>query len=412
MEEWYWWLRYGNFPPGRGNLPHMGKVIAFHRQKRYRTQAEFAIALGVDKRSVEEWEAAVFMHDQERRIMLVRMLKIAPALLGLDWRLVVYENNQGEHKDSLPRMVELIEEDAYYAYEDILVIGHHYIHNGGSSDIAPRIDRRLRKLVEITGQARATDQEAWKALLCRYYQLSTRIKQQCLLDAITASRHAQLAVELAEELQDAELIASAYVNSACTSTQQGQLDIARQAIAMAMTQMDKIRNAPLKGNIYLEAANINTPFALQDSKLQTQCKNWQTQALNLLYRGIEPDDNFFHFNLSAVHHERARSLLCWQKTRTDRSAAHDKLKLALETLTPDLNVWKAYYYMTEARLYLADHDIEGSAQAGKAALAVARAMHSKMEERNAAKLYTDLYKLAPDNPYVHNLGLQLGLFPA
>jgi hypothetical protein len=31
----------------------MGKVLAFYRQKDYRTQAAFSIAAGVDKRTVE-----------------------------------------------------------------------------------------------------------------------------------------------------------------------------------------------------------------------------------------------------------------------------------------------------------------------------------------------------------------------
>ena len=114
-------------------------------------------------------------------------------------------------------------------------------------DIAHRVDRRLRKLIGITRHARATDVDAWKTLLCRYYQLSTRIKQQCLMDDVTASQHAKLAVSLAIDLQNSELIASAFVNSACTNTQQGKLDEARQDIASAMERIDRIRNSHLKG---------------------------------------------------------------------------------------------------------------------------------------------------------------------
>ena len=411
MGDWYWWSRYGNFPAGDGNLPHMGIVIAFYRLKRYKTQAEFAIAAGVHKRTIEEWESSVFTHDHDRRIFLAKMLRIPPALLGLDWRLVVFDNNQGDYKDPLPHMAELLEEDAYYAYEDILVMGHEYIHNGGPIDVAYRVDRRLRKLVEITKQARAIDADAWKALLCRFYQLSTRIKQQCLNNEKAASQHAQLAIDLAIELQDNELIASAYVNSACTNTQQGKMDEARKDIASAMACIDHIRSGPLKGNIYLESANINTPFAIDDKKLQNQCKVWQEKAANMLYKGtIEHDESFFRFNLSAVHHEKAKSLLHWQRSNNDRKVVRSKLVTAIETLSPDLNVWKAYYYMTEARLNLADHDIEGSAQAAKMALKVAKTMHSKMEEENVRKFYFELSQQSPNNPYVCNLGLDLGIF--
>lgn len=131
----------------------------------------------------------------------------------------------------------------------------------------------------------------------------------------------------------------------------------------------------------------------------------------MLYKEIlVPDQSFFRFNLSAVHHEKAKSLLQWQKTKEYRKAVGNKLALALETLSPDLNVWKAYYYMTEARLYFADHDLEGSARAGKEALKMAKTMHSKMEEKNVRKLYHELNAQAPHNPYVRNLGVELGIF--
>lgn len=411
MAALYWWLRFGNFSPGEGLLPHVGEVITYYRKKRYKTQADFAVAAGVFLRSVQEWETAIMTHDHERRIFLAKMLKIPPALLGLDWRLVLFENNTGDYKDPLPHLGELAEEDAYYAYEDILVMGHEYIHNGGSLDIASRIDRRLKKLVQIVKNARSTDEEAWKTLLCRYYQLSTRMKQQCTMESEQASRHAQYAIYLANELQDAELLGAAFVHSACTNHQQGRLEAARQDIASAMETVDRIRNGPLKGNIYLESANINTLFASSDSTLQEQCRQWQEKAATLLYKGpIEPDETFFKFNLSAVNHEKAKSLLHWQRTKNDRKTIRSKLTIAIETLDPNLNVWRAYYSLTEARLFLAEHDLEGSAQAAKAALQTARTMHSKIEEQNVKNFYEELRTKALNNPYIDNLGVELGVF--
>jgi len=411
MSNAYWWSRYENFSPGLHNLPHMGEVIAYYRKKRYRTQDNFAIAAGVIVRTVQEWETNIMTADMGRRIFLAKMLKIPPALLGLDWRQVVYENNQGEYTDPLSHMVELIEEDAYYAYEDILIMGHEYIHNGGSPYIAYRVDRRLQKLVKIVQNARETDKDAWSSLLCRYYQLSTRIKQQCVKDEGKASEHAQKAVELALELQDAELIAASFVHSACTNSQQGKAVQAQEAIAAAMKCVDKLKNGPLKGNIYLEAANINTPFALHDDTLKSQCRMWQEKAATMLYKGqVEPDEMFFRFNLSAVHHEKAKALLAWQKITKDHEMIQDELVVAIETLPAELAVWKGYYYMTEARLHLSDHDLEGSAQSAKVALKVARSLHSHMVEDEVKSLYRDLDKKAALNPYVRNLGLELGIF--
>ena len=61
------------------------------------------------------------------------------------------------------------------------------------------------------------------------------------------------------------------------------------------------------------------------------------------------------------------------------------------------------------RLYLADHDLEGSARAGKATLKIAKAMHSKIEEKNVRKLYSELNALDPLNSYICNLGVELGV---
>jgi hypothetical protein len=231
------------------------------------------------------------------------------------------------------------------------------------------------------------------------------------MDDHTALIHANEAVTLAQELEDAELLAAAYVNSACTYTQQGNLLDARNAIAKALTYTEKIRSGALKGNIYLEAANITAPFAREDRSLQAACKVWQDKAANMLYKGIvEPDDSFFRFNLSAVNHEKARTLLRWQKTKEERKGVRTKLNAAIDTLSPDLTIWKTYYFLTEADLYLADHDIEASATAGKEALRVATAMHSQMGQTQVKQVYTSLNTIAPHNPYVRNLGIELGVF--
>jgi len=411
MKDAYWWSRYGDFSSGIYNLPHMGEVIATHRKKWYRTQEDFAIAAGVTVRTVQEWETNSMTADMGRRIFLAKTLKITPALLGLDWHQVVYDNAPGDDKNPLSQMVEQIEEDAFYAYEDILIMGHEYIHNGGSPYIAYRVDRRLQKLVTLVKNAPQTDREVWLSLLCRYYQLSTRMKQQCLKDENTALDHAKKAVEIAIDLQDAELIASSFVHSACTNDQQGKIVEARENIASAMTYIEKIKNGPLKGNIYLESANINTAFALDDKTLQNQCKAWQDKAANMLYKGMSDfDESFFRFNLSAVHHEKARTLLSWQKTAGDHKSIHEKLVMAIEALPPELAVWKGYYAMTEAKLYFADHDIEGSAQSVKAALKIARAMHSHMVEAEVRSLYEQLDERGSTNPYVRNLGIELGIY--
>ncbi|WP_416224245.1 helix-turn-helix transcriptional regulator, partial [Thermogemmatispora sp.] len=51
-----WWRRYGNYPPGKYNLPHMGAVLSDYRQRRGYSRAEVAQALDVKKQTVSYWE--------------------------------------------------------------------------------------------------------------------------------------------------------------------------------------------------------------------------------------------------------------------------------------------------------------------------------------------------------------------
>ncbi|GHO99631.1 hypothetical protein KSF_096790 [Reticulibacter mediterranei] len=421
---YYWWSRYGNFPAGMYNLPHMGKVISYYRQRRYSTQDAFAIACGVEKRTVQEWETAIMTNDTGRRIFLAKMLKIPVALLGLDWHQVS-DDPHGAYQDPISSLQEMIEKDAFYVYEDVLVMGNEYIYNGGSLDIVYRVDRRLRKLEAIARHARSSDKEAWMMLLCRFYQLSTRMKQQILLDAHDASKHAQKAITLATELNDPELLAASHVHAACTYDQQYEstndsksLKAAQTAIAQAQKYLGKIPNGPLKGNIYLESANINAPFALHDPSLQSQCRKWQDQATVMLYKGqVEPDASFMRFNLAAVNHEKAKVLLQFgtkdgKKISSENAKeVRNKLKTASSILPPNLAMWQVCFQETEARLYLAEHDIEGCVHTAKLALANAKAMHSKTEEENIKNLHADLVQSGVKSPYIDNLGVELGIFP-
>jgi len=391
----------------------MGEVIATYRKKLYRKQEDFATAAGVTARAVQEWETNSMTADMGRRILLAKMLKIPPALLGLDWHQVFY-NNQEEYTDPLPTLLESLEEDAFYAYEDILVMGHEYIHNGGPIDTVLRVDRRLQKLTKIVKNVRPTDKEAWLALLCRYYQLSTRIRQQCLKDENIALLHAKKALEIAKELQDTELIAASLVHSAITHNQQGASEKAREEITSAITYAEKLGNAPLKGNIYLEWANIHAQFAIEDQQLQKQCKTWQDKAATMLYKEAgkteKMDETFFRFNISAVHHERARTSLTWCKTKNDCRVVQEKLIMAIEVLPLKLPVWKGYYAMTEAKAYLAENDLESSAHAAKLALHVAQEMHSAMVEKEVSRFFWELKAKSANHPQVCNLGMRLGLY--
>ena len=414
----YWWLRYGNYRPGRANLPYMGDVIADYRARRYSSQATFAQAVGVDKQTVAYWESLMYLQDPERRVFLAKMLKIPPALLGLTWQQVIYQDHAGTYTDPLGNFAELVEEDAYYHYEDTLILAWGWYYNGKLLDIADRFDRRLRKLENKIQYVPEHDKEAWKELLCHYRYFAAQIARHRGTDnehKRQALRLSAGAIQLAKDIEDVELAAWFLCNRADIHFEQEHYTQAKVLAHAAMDRAQTLRvNTPLYGEIHLRGANVFAPHTSNDDKLATEIRGWLDRALNIVYKKtIEPDNTFLKLNLAAVHHERAKVFLQFHQLHPHFGYLRDagnEIKLAWEALTPDLTEWRMYFHLTEARILEAGKDLEGSAKLGLEALKVARDMQSKKRESQIQALYYGLTKIDAGNPYIHNLGAELGIF--
>ena len=68
------------------------------------------------------------------------------------------------------------------------------------------------------------------------------------------------------------------------------------------------------------------------------------------------------------------------------------------------------YAITEARLLLVEREYEQSAKIAKNALTSAYSSNSSKGVKEVSKIHTMLYELAPQDPYVCNLGVELGKF--
>ncbi|MBV9688532.1 MAG: hypothetical protein JO202_02360, partial [Ktedonobacteraceae bacterium] len=374
----------------------MGEVISHYRKQRYPTQMEFATASGYTLRTVQEWEITMMINDHERRILLAKLLKIPPALLGLDWRLVTYQDATGAPTDPLSEMGELLEEDTYYLYEDLLVMGWECLYAGKLAEIAPRLERRLRKLQDITKQAPISQQEAWQYLLCQFYQLHTSImdergthdsnKKNVLYENTQA-------VRIATDLGDNELLVASLFRSSELHMRYDNYELAQEAIQGALERVEHVR-PPLKVNVYLVAANAKAVSSGSDETLEKQIQRWLDKALTLVYKGkIEQDSSFVKPNLAAVHHEKAKTLLQFyrlhQTSKKYVKDARNELNLAWDALPADLIGWRMYFSLTEARLFVAEHDLEGGAKMAVQALEAVKLMGSQTGETEVVTLYHD-----------------------
>ncbi len=228
-----------------------------------------------------------------------------------------------------------------------------------------------------------------------------------------------------------ELIGAALYRRSRVHFIQNRPERAREDIQCALEKAKKMQ-APLKGSTYLLSAEVNSLYAGEDEKLRTQCRTWQDHAIKLLYNGkVEDDGTFLTFNLYAVHHERAKTLLRFALFYSNDDELVEKLKnpyikandgLLKEAISAVTNARKhlgsngftreMYLTITEAKIFLIKKEYEESAKMAKIALQLAHQAHSKQGTEEIKQLYKMLYQLAPTNPYIANLGVGLKIFPS
>jgi len=409
----HWWSRYGSYRAGTWGLPHMGDVIKEYRIRRgFYSQDQFSQAAGVSRRTIDYWESNMYLTEMDRRIFLSKFLRIPPALLGLTVYNVMDDTHVIEnYTESLKHMVELAEEDSYYAYEDILVLGWECLRKGGIPQVAERVNRRLKKLQGIVQGCPTEEKEAWLVLLFQYYRLSSAFSRHVIpSDGIPGI---STAISIAEELDDVELIANAYQHRASLYIAQDQVKEAKYDIDVAMTYANRV-NTPLKGSIYLRAAEINSHLG-GNTAIREENKRLHGLVAHLAYdtkRTTTYDRTFRILTTSSVHHERAKVLLKlheFDPKPQHLQDAENELHLVKKSLSPDLVEWQLFFALTEGRLRIAQGEIRESAIVGKEALKTARLLSSRSGITDVTTLYHDLKKHHPNNLEVINLGVQLGI---
>lgn len=422
--------RYEQYSPGLYGLPHMGEVFADYRTRAgWSSQEAFAIVCGVEKQAVVYWENQKYLTDMDRRILLCKLLKIPPALLGLTWRSVINETETSSYIQDYEHEAELLKEDAYGLYEDVLAFAH-----TGPNRYSPIATYKFRKhqqeLERLVQQVPQIEKDAWKDLLSRYYQHSAFIAQHHKNDD-KAVAYINAAVDVASSVEptNEELIGVALYKRARVHMMQNSFELARQNAQGALKKATSARST-LKGNAYLLNAEVNALYAQADETLKTQCRKWQDLAANLLYKKkVEADDTFLWFDLYAVHHERAKVLTRFSLFHSTDDELVEHLKetkvkanikvlkdaqSALEMAKDHLDTSRQTALMdctfTESRILLANKEFAESAKMAKSALSTAQKAHSQQGVEHARKIYKMLNALDNRNPYISSLGVDLGIY--
>ena len=420
--------QYTRYSPGKYGLPHMGEVIADYRVRAgWKTREAFAIVCGVDVQTVTYWEQQQYLEDMDRRIFLCKVLTIPPALLGLTWRSVIDEQEEEAYFASREHVAERLKSSMFGLYEDYLHLAYasNSKYTPGTANTFLKHQQELEELVKHAPEA---EKSAWIDLLSRYYQHATFIAQHHKQNEQALS-YANQAVDLAMK-RDRELFSLALYRRSRVHLIQGRIGQAKDDIDTAIKHTKDVRSNALKGSCHLLSAELNAYYIRGDKQLETQCQRLHQQAMKLAYNeDFEEDNTFLTFNMYAVHHEKAKMLLRFALyhtsdeelvealkspyTRANKShlqAAQTSLVAAEKYLEMQHHPKGMYLPITEAKWFLIAREFEESAKSAKTALKAAREKHSLQGAEDVKSLYTMLNKLDPTNPYIRNLGVELGIY--
>ena len=408
MDEtiYYWWYAYAPFEQGEYNRPHMGQVIRYYRELRSWTIKDLAKALRVTEHYVYEIESSSNMPESiGRRTAIAKLLKIPPALLGLSIIAPEDQHTSETNNDDITGIVKVIDAQRMMAYEDILAMSWELYYMGNLQYATRNVDQWIHVLAHTAKGAKATERDQVLAMLCRFYQLSCTAARD-RMDTTRALHDGKKAIDIALQLENAELIASAYYRRIRVYLQAEQHDKALQDVEAALYYLDVVRD-PLKATLYRAAAEAYAPTAKDDKQLQKQCLMYLDSAGRIIRKGnLEPDGSFLKPDIASVQIERAATLAEFHRCKD----AHNALIIAHEQISPGNIRRRKDLLLAEADTYFAENELEGCCESIIESLKLTQATDSRSNEPWMLSLYQQLQRRDSNNPLICRVGMELGVY--
>lgn len=399
----YWWHTYGPFEAGEDGLPHLGQVIKHYRELRGWSKEEAALVLDCTVRYLEMLESAKNTKMPEslpRRAFIARNLGIPLVLMGI---LPLVDNERNTFPDTLLTLTEnfsVVSPQTMSMYERMLSFCWEACYTSSFQRASDDVAFCLSLLNEAAKNTAGIQRSQINMMRCKFYQLSGIIARD-RLDFTRALEDGTKAVDLALELNNAELISSALEHRSGTYARTKQYETALVDIQRALPYADRSRSI-LKGNVYLVAAEKYTRVQGQQAE-SIVMKQLDTVGSIVRKGPLEDDGSFLKLNISSLYIERAKVLSCFGKF----DDAHNSFKIAHKHLSPDLISWQANILLEEAETDLKENEIEGCCERALKAIKIVRNLRSRSREQRIQQLYQQCKKIAPNNALVCHLGEML-----
>lgn len=401
-----WWYAYGPFPPGEGNMPHAGRVIAAYRELKGWDASRLGVELGIKERQVYNIEGSPALPEPlSRRELLVRTLGIPSALMGVlvlnytPGRSLALLSGQGQ--------LDVLPSSTLEAYESVLALAWEVYYTSSAQRSAATAALWLQHLRDSVEIVNGIAQDQLRALLCRFYQLSGVIARD-RLDFDAALAHTGESLALAEHLGNAELMASSLYRRGRAYVEKGQYDLAVEDLERALPYAQRSRN-PLRCYVYICVAEAYSLLAPTNKSLQKKSLSLLDDVGRSVRAArasvLEGDGSYTKVDVPGLHMIRGDVLRRFGRM----DDAEDALLIVRDHLPKNFTRWQGNLLIAEAQLCLADGDYRGACELAQDALTIIAETRSSSNRAKVERLYKSLVRTVPRYSGVQALGERLSL---
>ena len=399
-----WWSLYGPFDPGEDGLPHMGQVISHYAKLSGLKTNDLAFRLTqqgwkVGERRMEQLLSQHNLAEPQqisRRRLLTQLLAIPPALLGLSQVIEVSHAVSGHEKAPL-----VVDADTLVRYESALATYWDSFYTSSVQRYGESIERWRAHLDELSHTVRVADRTHILMLLCRFQQLAA-VAARDQSDFVRALHHHDESVRLAQELNNAELLAASLFRRAKTRTHQRRLDDALADVNAAIPYAQRSRDQ-LRGYVYQMAAEVisQLPPSAEQAK---RYRFLMDETGKILRKGVlEDDGSFARLTMTGYQQDRARGFL----RLGDHEAALDAIAVAEKTQDLEMTRWQAETSILRAHTLADTGEVEWACSELEEAIPLVRATRSGGKKRKVTAIYKRLAGQYPAHAGIRHIGALL-----
>jgi transcriptional regulator with XRE-family HTH domain len=393
--QYHWWFAYGHFEPGEDGFPHIGQVIRHYRKRCGMSIEELAEKLGISvSRAYELEEIPALPKSITRREALAGILGIPALLLKLRLPATGY-----------PPIASFdhIHPHTMQAYEDVLSLAWEAFYTSSAQRSARTVSYWQQHLVTTIESTYGISQDELRALYCRFLQLGSVIARD-RRDHGEALREGNVAVDLAFELTNAELIAASLYRRAKIYVDRHEYDLAVKDAEAALSYAARSRD-PLRCYVSVFLAEVYSLLDPADKQLQRKSLSLLDDVgRTVRAQGtLDGDGSFAKVDLPGLMMIRGDVF----RRHGNIEAAQNALLIVREGLPPEFTRWRGNLLISEAQLCYADHDVIGACDLALDALDIIEATRSNSNRAKIEQLYVSF--AGKNHPRVRDLGERLGL---